>query len=128
MQLSLRDDLPFVTTTIAYQNQVIDVENVLVDTGSATTLLSADIVAGIHIVPRPEDEIHMIRGVGGIEAVYSRIVDYVQLGNCKLPELEIEIGGMDYGFEINGILGMDFLLQTGAMINLQEMQIEFTDR
>jgi hypothetical protein len=32
---------------------------------------------------------------------------------------------MDYGFRINGILGMDFLTQAGAIINLQEMKIEF---
>lgn len=30
---------------------------------------------------------------------------------------------MDYGFEINGILGMDFLKKVGAVINLHEMEI-----
>ena len=34
---------------------------------------------------------------------------------------------MHYGFEINGILGMDFLTQAGAIINLRELQIEFND-
>lgn len=32
---------------------------------------------------------------------------------------------MDYGFAINGILGMDFLVSAGAIINLREMTIEF---
>lgn len=32
---------------------------------------------------------------------------------------------MDYGFEINGILGMDFLINAGAIINLRSMTIEF---
>jgi len=39
----------------------------------------------------------------------------------------IEVGGMDYGFEMHGILGMDFLTQAGAMINLREMTIAFTN-
>jgi hypothetical protein len=30
---------------------------------------------------------------------------------------------MDYGFEIEGILGMDLLIKSGAVINLQEMNI-----
>ncbi len=34
---------------------------------------------------------------------------------------------MDYGFEMNGILGMDFLMRAGAIINLREMSITFAD-
>jgi len=34
---------------------------------------------------------------------------------------------MDYGFEINGILGMDFLLQTGAIINLRDLSLDFDE-
>jgi hypothetical protein len=32
---------------------------------------------------------------------------------------------MDYGFKIDGILGMDFLLESGAIINLKDLNIEF---
>ncbi len=32
---------------------------------------------------------------------------------------------MDYGFEIQGILGMDFLRQTGAVISLKDLTVEF---
>ncbi len=71
--------------------------------------------------------IHAIGGIGGTEFVYSRQVDYLQVDNRKLFDFDIEVGGMDYGFEINGILGMDFLTQTGAIINLRELQIEFAD-
>jgi hypothetical protein len=34
---------------------------------------------------------------------------------------------MDYGFEINGILGMDFLIRAKAIINLAKMRIDFAD-
>jgi hypothetical protein len=34
---------------------------------------------------------------------------------------------MDYGFAINGILGTDFLLQTGAIVNLYDLELEFAD-
>ena len=49
----------------------------------------------------------------------------MQVGDRKLSDFRIEVGGMDYGFEINGILGMDFLTQAGAIINLYERRIEF---
>jgi hypothetical protein len=125
MQLTLKDNLPFTTVRIAYQGIAIDISDVLIDTGSASTILSADMVASIQIVPSPQDTLHMIRGIGGIEAVFTRCIDYFQLGEYNLPNFEIEVGGMDYGFKINGILGMDFLKRARVIINLNDMRIEF---
>ena len=45
----------------------------------------------------------------------------------RLSNFWIEVGGMNYGFEINGIFGMDFLTRAAAIINLRELQIEFND-
>ncbi len=127
MKLTLKDNLPFTTVAIAYHGAVIQIPNVLIDTGSATTILAADIVASIQIVPSPQDILYAIRGIGGSEVVFNRRVDYLQVGECSLRDFEVEIGGMDYGFEINGILGMDFLARAEAIINLREMKIEFGD-
>jgi hypothetical protein len=49
----------------------------------------------------------------------------LQIDQQRRPQIEIEIGGMDYGVEINGILGMDVLLAAGAMINLRDLQLGF---
>lgn len=40
--------------------------------------------------------------------VFTRSVDYVQVGERQLSRFEIEIGGLDYGFGIDGILGRIF--------------------
>lgn len=125
MQLTLKDDLPFTKVKVAYREQEVEIDDVLVDTGSATMIFSADLLAEIDITPLPEDILYTIRGVGGIETVFSRVVDYVQLGKQKLSQPEIEVGGMDYSFEINGILGMDFLTKVGAVINLRALNISF---
>ena len=125
MRLVLKDDLPFVTVTVAFKGMTTDMTQVLVDTGSASTILLADAVAAINILPLPEDRLYSIRGVGGSEAVFSRKVDYLQVGECRLPGFEIEVGGMDYGFEIDGILGMDFLTKAGTVIDLRKMEIQF---
>lgn len=125
MQLTLIHDLPFITVTAAYQNKSVDIPNVLVDTGSGTTILSVDWVRAIQIRASLEDELFTIRGVGGREAVFARVLDYLQVGEHKITNFEVELGGMDYGFEINGILGMNFLKRVGAIINLQTMELEF---
>jgi predicted aspartyl protease len=126
MRLTLRDDLPFVQVTVVHQGAELKIPNVLVDTGSATTILAADQVARIGIAPEPSDMLYTIRGVGGIEAVFTRRIGQLRIGQRAIPDFEIEVGGMDYGFEIQGILGMDFLLQAGAIINLHDLGLEFS--
>jgi hypothetical protein len=127
MQLSLKYDLPFVTIKISYRGKIKEVPSVLVDTGSGSTILSADVVSEVGIIPEPEDTLYNIRGVGGSEVVFSRRVDSIQMDEGQISDFEIEVGGMDYGFEINGILGMDFLLRAGAIIDLKELRMEFAD-
>jgi hypothetical protein len=127
MRLTLKDDLPFTHVQVAYRGFVTEITDVLVDTGSATTILAAHAVAQISIVPESSDTLYVIRGVGGVETVFTRQVEYLRVGQRGVPGFEIEVGGMDYGFEINGILGMDYLLQAGAVLNLRELSLEFSD-
>jgi len=127
MQLTLRHDLILTHVTVAYQGREAVIEDVAVDTGSATTLISADVLAQIGIVPEPADVLYTVRGVGGAEVVFSRRLDRLQTSYQAVEQFEVEVGGMDYGFAINGILGMDYLLRTGAIINLATLQLDFAD-
>lgn len=125
MRLTLEYSLPFVIVTLTYRQAEVEVSHVLVDTGSARTMFAADVVTQVGLIPEPEDMLMTVRGVGGAEVVFTRVIDHVRVGRQAVEQFEIEIGGMDYGFEINGILGMDFLTRTGAIINLQRLQLEF---
>ncbi len=125
MRLTLRDDLIIVPVTVVYQGQEIQIQDMVVDTGSATTMISTDIVAQVGIVPELDDVLRFIRGVGGTEVVFSRRVDRLQVGPRSVEQFEVEVGGLDDTFDINGILGMDFLLRVGAIINLSALQLEF---
>lgn len=125
MQLFLQDNLLFTCITISYHSATLEIYHVLVDTGSASTVLSADVVEAIAIFPEPEDTLHIVRGVGGSEVVFEKRLDYLQIGSHRIEQFPVEIGAMDYGFAIHGILGMDFLLEAGAVLDLNRMQIEF---
>ena len=126
MRLQLRDNLPFVSITVNHQGKKVKIKNVLVDTGSGGTILAADILSKIGIVPQSDDTLHTIFGVGGSEVVFTRKMDELKTGDFTIKQFEIEIGGMDYGFNIQGILGMDFLISAGAKIDLAKLEIEFT--
>jgi predicted aspartyl protease len=125
MQLTLRDELPFVTVVLRFRGAAIEIPDVLVDTGSGGTVLAADWVARVGLNPEPTDALHTIHGVGGTEVVFARRVDRLDVGADGLANFEVEVGGMLYGFAINGILGMDFLTRAGAVIDLKALSIEF---
>ncbi len=125
MRLTLQDDLAFTRLTITYHGRTIDIDHVLIDTGSASTILAAREVAGLGIVPEMDDIVYTVRGVGGSEAVFTRRVNQVAVETHALANFAIEVGSMNYGFDLNGILGMDFLTQAGAVINLRELTLEF---
>ena len=96
MRLTLRDDLPFIQVMILHQGLELETPSVLVDTGSATTILAADQVSRIGIVPEPTDSLYTIRGVGGIEAVFTRRIEKLRVAQQDVTDFEIEVGGMDY--------------------------------
>ena len=74
----------------------------------------------------PDDMVHRIRGVGGTEFVFTKRVDRIRLGELDVTSFEIEIGAMDYGYEIDGIVGVDFLMEVGAIIDLAKLEIRTT--
>jgi len=125
VRLRLRDNLPFVGISVVHQHKRIKIPNILVDTGSGGTLFSADALSKIGIVPQPDDTLHTIFGVGGSEVVFTRRIDELKVGLFSIKRFEVEIGGMDYGFDIQGILGMDFLTSARAKIDLESLEITF---
>ena len=116
VKLDLKYGLPFCKITLIYKGKSMKLGNVLIDTGSVGTILKMDRV-------EKDDTIETISGVGGIEFVYKKNIDGIKLGNLVISNFIIEVGAMDYGFEINGIIGMNFLREAGAIINLGKMAI-----
>lgn len=115
--------LPFISVQLVYRGKKLTLKKVLLDTGSASTLLNADVVMDIGMIPEENDVVNTIRGVGGIEYVYTKSLDSIAVDGTVVEDFEIEIGSMDYGLEIDGILGFNFMKQTGAVINLNSMEI-----
>lgn len=123
VKLELNYGLPFYQVMLTYKGKSLVLDNVLVDTGSGGSVFKMDKVDELGITIEKDDIIETISGIGGSEFVYKKNVDNLQLGESEVTDFTIEVGVMDYGFDINGILGMDFLIETGAIIDLARMEI-----
>lgn len=125
MQLISRHELAFLTATLTYRGTTIEIPDVLVDTGAASTVINADLAADAGIYLEPSDQLRRLRGVGGHEHVFVRRVDRFAVGDHGLDGFDVEIGEMDYGFDLGGIIGMDFLRAARAIVDLGNLMIRF---
>ncbi len=123
MKLRLRGLLPYVPVTVTFAGRQLTLDDVVLDTGSAGSVFSADELAQIGILPGFEDKIHRVRGVGGFEFVYSKRIESMALGTMRVDDFEIQVGAMQYGFPQQGIVGMDFLLATKAIVDLESLEV-----
>ncbi|WP_395088719.1 retropepsin-like aspartic protease [Armatimonas sp.] len=97
--------------------------NTLLDTGAASSVITASVADLLSIYPEPTDSLRRLVGIGGTEWVYTKHIDSLQVGSLHTAPFEIEVSGSDYGFGIEAILGTDFLLATGAVIDLKNLML-----
>jgi len=90
MKIQLFGGLPFVSASLAYRGKQTDFENMLLDTGSAGTVLSSDKVAAIGLIAEPDDFIRRIRGVA-VQNMFlaSKLISY-QLAICRYQILKLK--------------------------------------
>jgi len=55
--------------------------------------------------------------------VFTKWFDSVTLGDSSVSPCKIQIGAMDYGIEIQGIVGFDFIRAANLVIDTVEMRV-----
>lgn len=124
-KLLIEDGLLLTNMEVTYRDILLFLKRVLVDTGSGTTIIKTDLAESVGIIAEENDMIYRISGVGGSEFVFSKTVDYIKIGEKAINNFTLEIGAMNYGFDLDGIIGLDLLQQMKAIINLDKLIMEF---
>lgn len=79
MKLNIEHGIPFIEVIFKNNDKEVKVSNILIDTGAASTIISTDVALEIGLGPSPTDIIHRVRGVGGYEYVYEKIMENLNL-------------------------------------------------
>lgn len=109
--------------TLTHRGQSLTLDTVLIDTGSAGTIFQVDLVSAIGLTYSRSDVVREIVGVGGSEFVVTTRLDRLVLGEIVVDDVEIQLGGMEYGFRLDGIIGMNVLGRIGAAIDLAVLEL-----
>lgn len=123
-QIRLVNNSLFVDMILRANGNRLTVSNVLLDTGSEANLFHTDDLLPLRLTPPGSEEIVRIRGIGGVESVLQMQIDTIEVGELVQSPAQIQMGKVEYGFGINGILGLDFLVHTGAQINLRSLTLK----
>lgn len=128
MIIEYRDGLLYTSIEIKYNEQCKIIDNVVIDTGAAVTMISPDIVEDIGIFAEKDDKIISYYGVGGsIHNAYEKSIDLIKFGESTIENINIDFGVIDPSGEINGLIGLDLLIKMGVIINLKSMELELSN-
>lgn len=124
MEIQYRDDLLFTSIEISYKGKSKIIDNIVIDTGASGTIISPDAVDDIGIYAELGDRIMEYYGVGGsTHNAFIKTLDEIKLGTESSKNIEIDFGLIDTNGEINGLLGLDILMNLGVVIDLKNLNI-----
>ncbi|MBZ0278122.1 MAG: retroviral-like aspartic protease family protein [Anaerolineae bacterium] len=121
--ITLAQRLPFVAVTVRANGQSLTLSRVLLDTGSAGTAFKTEDLEQIGVFLQPQDQLVRLRGIGGMETVVRKQIEAVQVGDLVVHPMTIQLGELDYAITMDGILGADFLLKAGAVVDFAALEL-----
>lgn len=122
MKIQMEDGLPIVSVSIGYNGGILMLDNVLLDTGCSNTIFDTDEVEKVGlIIDRKNGRPRRMYGVGGeSELCYEQTVIDLEINNYLLDSFQIQLGITKETYGFNGILGVDFMIKSGLIIDFNE--------
>jgi len=122
MKIENRGGLLFTSVEITYRGKSKIVENVVIDSGASQSLISQESVSDIGIKVEGEDEIVTSYGIGGKEHAFVKHVDKINVAGFSMEDFQLDISDFLYE-DINGLLGLDIMIEAGFIIDLKRMEM-----
>lgn len=125
MKIEFRDGLLFTSLEIKYKGRSKVIDNIVIDTGAAGSIISPDAVDDIGIYAEMGDRLIEYYGIGGsTHNAFVKNIDEIRLEDKSLESISMDFGIIDTRGKINWLLGLDILLEIGAIIDLRNLIIK----
>lgn len=124
MKVELKaDGVLYGSLTITHRGKCVTIDNMIVDTGAAESLLSKDSVETLFEQFEPDDIIHWVRGIGGREPAVQRRIDCVHFDTFRTENFRLDLMDLSEYEGMNGLIGLDILLAGNFIIDLKRQEV-----
>ncbi|AKG35941.1 retropepsin-like aspartic protease [Paenibacillus durus] len=121
MKLHYDGQLLTATVTVCYRGNVLELTDIVIDTGSSHTIFSPDVLEGIGVTYENGDTVYEAYGIGGTVPFYTKRLDYIRLDTFKSEQIEIDVGMLPKAHK--GLLGLDILQAYGFIVDLDKLKL-----
>ncbi|MCD2347846.1 retropepsin-like aspartic protease [Clostridium guangxiense] len=122
MKLEYKNGLLYTSIKLKYGSKIVEINNIVVDTGASFCIIEPSAIEMLGITISKDDEIETFYGVNGAYSYVKRIAESIIIDKVTLNNVEFYLGTIDEN--INGLLGLDVLIKSKSIINLNKMEIE----
>jgi len=123
MNFNFRSGLIWISIDIEYEGENINIDNCILDTGSATTAIDIDLVEFNY--KKPSFVKRLVGIGGGTQEVINQEVKKITIDQMSLENVEIEFGDIQADLGINGFIGTDVLRHFDINIKFSTKELYF---
>lgn len=123
MKIRSYNGQPFVSVTLEYMGRIITVDNIVLDTGAADSLIDKEAVRELQIETEDDDIIVPMTGIGGRDYALRKQIDCLKFGTFTIHKPCVDLGNLDAHPGVNGLLGFDILSVGKFVVDLDEMEV-----
>ena len=122
--LTYKNGLLYTDLLLYHDCKEVLVEDIIVDTGAFHTIISPLFLEELDTEVALDDEIVNAYGLGGGKCSSLRKrIDRISIGEISIENIRIDFGEIDPHDRVNGLLGLDLLKASKAIIDVVEDRI-----
>jgi len=107
MNFDYKSGLIWISLLIEYDGKEIQIDDCILDTGSATTAIDIDFIDFNYKKP---SVVKRLKGIGGgTQEVIGQEVEKIVIDDAQIANVEVEFGDIQADLGINGFIGTDIL-------------------
>jgi len=125
MKIKMINGLPIVSIQIAYQNNTVSLENVLLDTGCAVSVFDTDVVEKVGLlIDRNSGTAVRMYGIGGqSQLCYQHNITEISINDIILDHFTLQLGMTKVPYGFDAILGVDFCEKVGLILDFSQLLV-----
>jgi len=127
MNIHFKNGLLYTSLEVTYNGKSKLINDVIIDTGAAHSIICPDAVEDLDFVWSSNDILVTMYGIGGEQYAYRKEIESVKFGQCSVKEYKLDFGYMDDNGTIQGLLGLDLLMKMGIVIDLKTLNLYISE-